>query len=352
MHLNRKLVLMSLLILAVVVGLLGIALGSVSVPLKQEAGILISVLPFGLGGDFSSVYEKIILDFRLPRVLIGGLVGLILALCGGVMQGIFRNPLADPYLLGIASGATAGAAAAIALHWESFPFALPGAAFLGGLLAVSIVYRIASNNEGTGQGGGFDNFTLILAGVALAALFSAVSAFFLYLAGERERSGIVFWVMGGLAGSNWTFFYLLLPIALVGGFGLWVFSRDLNAIALGDEQAAHLGIEAKRLKKILLGIVTLMTAAAVSASGTIGFVGLIVPHALRLIIGPDHRWLLPASALAGGIFLMLCDTAARTFISPAELPVGIITAIFGAPFFLFLLRRRGKTGLSSQRTRL
>ena len=184
-----------------------------------------------------------------------------------------------------------------------------------------------------------------MAGVALAALFSAITAFFLYVAGERERSGILFWVMGGLAGSNWTYFYLLLPISLFGGLVLSVFARELNALALGDEQASHLGLEPRRLKKILLAITTLMTAAAVSASGTIGFVGLIVPHALRLIIGPDHRWLLPASALAGAIFLMLCDTAARTVLSPAEIPVGIITALFGAPFFLYLLRQKGKQNL-------
>ena len=334
-------VLLVLMALTIVAGFLGVALGSVPVPIIQEAQILLSRLPFVPSRDFSSVYEKIVVDIRLPRVLIGAMVGLVLALCGGVMQGIFRNPLADPYLLGIASGATAGAAAAITLHLESIPFALPGMAFLGGLSAVAVVYRISSS----GRGSRFDNFTLILAGVALAALFSAITAFFLYVAGERERSGILFWVMGGLAGSNWTYFYLLLPISLFGGLVLSVFARELNALALGDEQASHLGLEPRRLKKILLAITTLMTAAAVSASGTIGFVGLIVPHALRLIIGPDHRWLLPASALAGAIFLMLCDTAARTVLSPAEIPVGIITALFGAPFFLYLLRQKGKQNL-------
>lgn len=333
MLLRRKLVLLILILLLGFAVLLGAALGAVSVPLKQSAQILLSRL--GISSDFSSIYEQIIVNFRLPRVLMGALIGFVLALCGGVMQGIFRNPLADPYLLGIASGATAGAAAVIALHLEQITFALPAAAFSGGLLAVSIVYRIAS----TQRSGRFDNFTLILAGVALAALFSAITAFFLYMAGERERRGILFWVMGGLAGSSWPYVYLLLPIALLGGVGLWVFARDLNALALGEEQAAHLGIEPGRLKKILLAIATLMTAAAVSTSGTIGFVGLIVPHAIRLLIGPDHRWLLPTSALAGAVFLMLCDTAARMIIAPAELPVGIITALFGAPFFLYLLRR-------------
>jgi len=321
--------------------LLGVALGSVSVPLGQVAKILLSRL-LSIGSNLSGVHETIIIHLRLPRVLTGALVGLSLALCGGVMQGIFRNPLADPYLLGIASGATAGAAAVIALGLETAPFALPGAAFLGGLLAVGIVYRIAS----TGRGGRLDNFTLILAGVALAALFSAFTMFFLYMAGERQRSGILFWVMGGLAGASWPYFYLLLPIVLLGGAGLWMFSRDLNALALGEEQAAHLGIEPGRLKKILLVIATLMTAASVSASGTIGFVGLIVPHALRITIGPDHRWLLPASALAGAIFLIFCDMAARIIRPPVELPVGMITALFGAPFFLYLLRRsqKGKIG--------
>ena len=283
-----------------------------------------------------AVYETIILQFRLPRVIVAALVGCVLAVCGAVMQGVFRNPLADPYLLGIAAGATAGVAAAIVLGWAGVPLVLPAAAFAGGSLAVAIVYTIA-----TPRGGGtVDNLTLILAGVALAALFSAVTALFLALAGERERSGIVFWVMGGLAGADWRAVGLLLPVALLGSGACLLFARELNGLALGDEQALHLGLDARRLKRLLLGVTTLMTGVAVAVSGTIGFVGLIVPHAMRLVIGPDHRWLLPASALSGALFLIVADTGARVVIAPAELPVGIITAVCGGPFFLYLLRRR------------
>ena len=283
-----------------------------------------------------AVYETIILQFRLPRVIVAALVGCVLAVCGAVMQGVFRNPLADPYLLGIAAGATAGVAAAIGLGWAGVPLVLPAAAFAGGSLAVAIVYTIATPRGG----GSVDNLTLILAGVALAALFSAVTALLLALAGERERSGIVFWVMGGLAGADWRAVGLLLPVALLGGGACLLFARELNGLALGDEQALHLGLDARRLKRLLLGVATLMTGVAVAVSGTIGFVGLIVPHAMRLVIGPDHRWLLPASALSGALFLIVADTGARVVIAPAELPVGIITAVCGGPFFLYLLRRR------------
>ena len=333
---RRRLLVVALGAAAVVAIGLGVAVGAVRVPLGEALRIIAGALPFSVTEAPRGALATIVLEFRLPRVIAAAAVGTILASCGAVMQGVFRNPLADPYLLGIAGGATTGVALAIVLGWAGVPLVVPAAAFLGGALAVAIVYGVAA----AGPAQAMDNLTLILTGVALAALFGAATSLLLYLAGERERSGIVFWVMGGLAGANWFAVKLLVPAALAGSALMWVFARELNALALGDEQAVHLGIAPARSKRLLLAVCTLLTGIAVSQSGTIGFVGLIIPHATRLLIGPDHRWLLPASALTGAAFLTLSDTAARAVIAPAELPVGIITAMFGGPFFLYLLRRR------------
>lgn len=304
-------------------------------------GIAVGAVPISLfDSDPTNLF--ILTQIRLPRVLLAALVGGALALCGAVMQGLFRNPLADPYLLGIASGATAGAALTIALHLDIYWGAVPIGAFLGGVLAVTMVYRIAQTRWAQ-----LDNYALILSGVALAALFSAVTSFLLFYGGaSHDARRLIFWILGGLGGAQWVYVLGLLGTLLVAGMILLLFARDLNALALGEEMAAHLGIEPRHLRKILLFAVTLLTAVAVAVSGTIGFVGLIVPHMLRLIVGPDHRLLLPTSALGGAVLLTLCDAVARTVLAPAELPIGIITALLGAPFFLFLLRRRAQLGAS------
>ncbi|OGF55094.1 MAG: hypothetical protein A2Z21_04755 [Candidatus Fraserbacteria bacterium RBG_16_55_9] len=322
-----------LILLLVLIGalLIGVAVGPVPIPPVESLKIL-------LGLSDGGVQERILLDVRLPRVLLGLLVGWVLSISGGVMQGLFRNPLADPYLLGIASGASAGAAATIALNLDALPFALPAGAFLGAWLVVFIVYRMG-NSASAGHIFRFDNYSLILTGVALAALFSAVTSFFIFTAQSEDLRKIIFWLMGGLGAPRWPYLMPLVSVAALGTLVLLVFSRDLNALALGEPMARHLGVNPQTLKKGLLFIVTLMTASAVAVAGTIGFVGLIIPHAMRLIVGPDHRRLLWASALAGAAFLILCDTAARTALAPAELPVGIITALWGAPFFLYLLNR-------------
>lgn len=324
--------------------LVGVGVGSVYVPPLEGVRILVDRLPF-ISQASDPVHDTIIWSIRLPRVLLAGLVGSVLALSGGVMQGIFRNPLADPYLLGIASGSTAGVALTVVLGLDGLPLVLPIGAFSGGLLVVTLVYRIAH----AGAQSRLDNFTLILAGVALAALFSAITSFLLYVSNPEDIRKIVFWVMGGLGGARWSFVYPVLGVTLVGGTVLLLFARDLNALALGEEMAQHLGISPALLKKLLLGVATLMTAAVVSVAGTIGFVGLIVPHALRLLVGPDHRVLLPAAGLAGAILLILCDAGARIVLAPAELPVGIITAVLGAPFFLYLLHRSKNVRFTGQR---
>ena len=324
---------MVLLTLIVFSLLAGVVIGSVRIPISDTLSYLIGRGSSGNGS--TSVFYLIISQIRLPRVLLGLLVGCALAISGATMQGLFRNPLASPYVLGIASGASAGASLVILLNLRGVIF-LPLGAFFGGLLAVGIVYWLAQECGKTSV------YTLILAGVAVGALFSALTSFTIFLrSGSRRITDVIFWIMGGLGRSNWTYVYALLPIVLLGSITLIAFSRDLNALSIGEEGAFHLGINPEMSKRIMLGVATLLTSSAVAFAGTIGFVGLIVPHIMRLIIGPDHRFLLPATAIAGAVFLVWADIAARTVATPAEMPVGIITAFLGAPFFLYLLKRKG-----------
>lgn len=322
-----------LLVLTAVTFVAGIVIGPVRIPVLDALSCLIGrELP---GDATKQVSELIITQIRLPRVLLGLLVGCALAISGTTMQGLFRNPLASPYVLGIASGASTGAALIVMLGLRSALF-LPIGAFLGGFLAAGTVYILAQ-----GQGKKTSVYTLILAGVAVGALFSAVTSFIIFLsAGSEKATDIVFWIMGGLGRASWTSVYILAPIVLVGTTALVVFSRDLNALSLGEENAFHLGINPEMSKRMMLAVATLLTSSAVAFAGTIGFVGLIIPHIMRLLVGPDHRFLLPLSAMAGAVFLVWADMAARTAVCPAEMPVGIITAFFGAPFFLYLLKRK------------
>jgi iron complex transport system permease protein len=268
--------------------------------------------------------------------LLGLLVGSALAVSGAAMQGLFRNPLASPYVLGIASGASTGAALAI-LFASGSVLILPLGAFVGATAAVLIVYGLARGRDRRTS-----IFTLILAGVAVGALFSAVTSFLIFLSSGGEKlSDVLFWIMGGLGRANWPSLAILTPIVAVGIAVVFTFARDLNALSLGEEGAHHVGVNPDTLYRWLLGTTTLLTAAAVAMAGTIGFIGLVIPHVMRLLVGPDHRRLLPVSALAGGCFLVWSDMAARTVFAPAELPVGVITAFLGAPFFLYLLKTRG-----------
>lgn len=330
-----------ILALVLFVSVLGsVAVGPVNIPLDQTMSIVLHQFGVPDFTELKSSYRLIVKNIRLPRVLMAALVGWILAASGVVMQGLFHNPLASPYLLGIASGASAGAALVIVLGLQSAMggFALPLGAFAGGTAVVFTVYRLAQTRAGENA-----SYTLILSGVALGALFSAITTLLIFLSGEQMRE-IVFWIMGNLGRSNWTYLTWLTPLALGGTAMMMLYMRDLNALALGETGARHLGLNPKQLHRILLLVTTLMASVAVAVTGTIGFVGLITPHALRLLVGPDHRLLLPASALGGAIFLVLSDSVARTAFAPLELPVGILTAFMGAPFFLFLLvtQRGGK----------
>lgn len=311
------------------------AVGPVNIPPTTVAKILLGKLPLMddlFSHSWSSVEESIILQIRLPRILLGVLVGSALAVAGAAMQGLFKNPMADPYVIGISSGAAFGATIAIVLGVQGI-FSVPLMAFMGAIFSAFLVYNIARVN------GQMQMETVLLSGIAVAIFFSALTSFFMYVAGENLHQ-IVFWLMGGLWARGWDHVGVSFVPIFIGILGIYVFARDLNVMQLGEESALHLGIEIEQVKKILLALSSLVAGIAVSVSGIIGFVGLIIPHMVRIMVGPDHRILIPASALVGAIFLILADSVARTIISPAELPVGIITAFFGAPFFIYLLRRK------------
>jgi iron complex transport system permease protein len=274
--------------------------------------------------------ETIVRDIRLPRILLGAIVGFALSTAGAIMQGFFRNPMADPSIIGVSSGAAVGAVATIAFPLV-FPFGLQAAAFVGALLAAFGVYVIATENGRTPVA------TLLLAGIAIQTFLGAVISYMLLQSGESLEEAIL-WLMGHLQYSSWGRIEETLPVTLLFFGILLAYARDLNVLLLGEEDAHALGIDVERTKRLLLAGSSVITAAAVAVAGVIGFVGLIVPHMMRLIVGPDHRILIPTSALAGATFLVLADTVARS--GPAEVPVGIVTAAVGAPFFLFLLRRR------------
>jgi iron complex transport system permease protein len=323
-------------LLAAAVLLTAVGIGAVTVPPREVAGIIWGALSGALSHPPIPA-ETIILQVRLPRILLGFLIGASLSLAGTAFQGLLRNPLADPYTIGVSSGAAVGATLAILLFSGSATaFIVPLCGFVGALLALFIVYRLGS------VGGRLPVVTVLLAGVVVSSFLSAVISLVMLFAGEQMR-GIFFWLAGGLGQKGWPLLTLIAPYFAVGLAVLLYLARDLNLILLGEEDALSLGVEVERTKRWILVAASLITAGAVSVSGMIGFVGLIVPHAMRIIIGPDHRYLFPAALFGGGIFLVAADTFARTVISPAEIPVGIVTAFLGAPFFIYLLRRhRGK----------
>lgn len=287
----------------------------------------------------------IVYDIRLPRIVLGILVGASLAVSGAVMQGLFRNPLADPGIVGVSAGAGLGAITVIVLgSTAAFApfiapmgiFALPFAAFLGGLATTLVLYRVATRAGQTSVA------TMLLAGIALGAMASAFSGVLIYLADDGQLRDLTFWGLGSLAGASWSKIAAAGPVILLALMAAPFMARALNAMALGESTAHHLGVPVQKFKNIAIITVAGATGAAVAVSGGIGFVGIVVPHLLRLLIGPDHRYLLPASALLGATLLLLADAASRTVVAPAELPIGIVTAAVGAPFFLWiLLRKRG-----------
>lgn len=312
------------------------AIGTVGIEPAQIVAILGKrVFGLDLGMTWSAAEESIIWQIRLPRVLGAAIVGAGLACAGVVFQGLLRNPMADPYLLGTSGGAALAATIAFAI-----PFTLgfvvyglvPIAAFFGALIAVLIVYRLAHIGTHT------PITTLLLAGFAVSSMLGALmSAMMLLSRGTLER--VVLWTLGGVSASGWGMLLAVTPLIALGCVLAFALSNDLNAFLLGEEQAAALGVNVEPKKFALLGVGALMTGAAVALSGLVGFVGLIVPHFVRIVLGPNHRLLLPASFLCGAIFLVIADLIARTVLAPQEIPLGVITALVGAPFFILLLRR-------------
>jgi len=324
--------------LVVVIGVAA-SIGSVKVPFSTTFQILLDKLPFvDISQTWQDAIATIIWDIRLPRVILAGLVGAALSIAGATYQGLFRNPLADPYLIGVAQGASVGAITGFMLPaaWNISAFGLvPMLAFAGAILATVIVYLLAR------VGKTLPVTTLILSGVALSALLSSIASYLIISSGDKMH-GILFWLMGSFSMSQWSEVGIVLPYVAVGTAVIIVFARLLNVMQLDEEQAQQLGVNVERYKIILLAAATLITAASVSFVGTIGFVGIIIPHAVRLIWGADHRFLLPLAVLTGAIFMIVTDLVSRTVLAPTEIPIGVITAVCGAPFFLYLLRRRKK----------
>lgn len=305
-------------------------------------GLILSIAKGSVGispGDFFAVFTsadanqgiyQVIMNIRLPRILVGGLVGINLALSGAILQSILKNPLADPGIIGISAGAGL-AAMTVMILFPSQSAVVPPAAFLGAVGAALIIYFIAYD-------GGAHTLRLVLAGVALSAFLGAFMSALTVLFSDRVQ-GTVNWMAGALNGKSWNHFYMVLPYSAVGLFGAVFGAKYLNILALGDDIARGLGLNVERAKFMLTILAALLAASAVSAVGLLGFVGLIIPHITRLIIGSDNRFLIPFSALFGAVTVIFADTAARTLFSPYELPVGILMAFLGAPFFLYLLTR-------------
>ena len=340
---SRVVLLILCLILAFVV-IVSADKGAVEINPRQIFAIILKVFGFHLAVDFSTLQKSTLLDIRLPRIALGMLVGAALGISGAAMQGLFRNPLADPSLIGISSGAAlaattvviVGDAASFALPPFFQLFAFPIAAFVGAVVTTIIIYRLSTVAGQTAVA------TLLLAGIAINALAQAFSGFLTFYATDTQIRSLTFWKLGSLGGGNWSSVLTITPFVLIPILLFSRLARPLNALLLGESEAGHLGFDIEKIKKLTIVLVALSVGASVAFTGLITFVGLVVPHLLRLIIGPDHRYLLPGSALFGAILLLTADLAARTLVAPAEMPIGVLTAIAGAPFFLWLLLRDRK----------
>ncbi|TAM09886.1 MAG: iron ABC transporter permease [Nevskiaceae bacterium] len=319
--------------LAASVAIIALCTGAAQLSPTQVWTALVPAHDTGTGPN-----PAIVTVIRLPRLLLALLVGAVLAVSGAAMQGLFRNPLADPGLIGVSAGAALGAVCVIVLGshlpWLAGALSIPLAAALGGLAATLIVYRLGRGLAGT------DVATLLLAGIAINAIAGAGTGLLTYFADDRELRSLTFWLMGSLGGASWSQLAVVAPFLLLALVGLCTLGRPLNAFLLGEDVASHLGYPVERIKILTIVLCAVGVGAAVAVTGAIGFVGLVVPHLLRLSVGANHRLLLPASALLGAAGLTLADTASRTVVAPAELPIGILTALFGGPFFIYLLTRR------------
>jgi len=329
----------------VIASVAGVAIGPVGINPIGAAAELLNLIPgVSLHSGLSAQEAAIITELRLPRVVLGLLVGAMLALAGGCYQGVFRNPLADPYLLGVAAGAGLGATAAVVIAVAAGTSGrqsglVPPLAFVGAMVAVGLTY-------GLGVSGGRQRtpVTLILAGVAVVAFLTAIQTYLLQQHADTIREVYTF-ILGSLATSGWGSVRLILPYAVVSALIVLLHRRELDVLSVGDDEAASLGLHPQRSRYALVVAASLGTAAAVSVAGLVGFVGIIVPHTIRLMAGTSYRVILPLSLLFGGAFVVLCDLGARTLAVPSEIPLGVVTAFLGAPFFIIVLRSAGRVSL-------
>ncbi len=327
--------------------IISIGLGPVSIPPSDVIQVILNKIGLSALDENLTQFSAIINSIRLPRVIMAILIGATLAVCGASLQGLFRNPLADPTLIGVSSGA-AFAAAFVIIFGAQFAVILPGfvaasllpiAAFLGGLGATWLVYIISSKNGSTSVG------TMLLAGIAINALAAAGIGYLIFTADDNQIRDLTFWTLGSIGGSVWDTVFRTSPFLIFTIVGLQFLSKQMNILLLGEQEARHLGVNTERIKKLIISLSALGIGSAVAVSGVIGFVGLVVPHVIRLIIGPDHRFLMPASVLLGALLLLASDLFARMIVIPAELPIGIVTSTIGAPFFLWLLIKKRNLGI-------
>jgi len=336
---NGALLLAGSLILLVIAIIVSFGVG----PLKVPPGTVLHVIGSHLGlidaGELSQRDLSVVWNLRIPRALLGALVGASLAMAGASLQGLFGNPLADPGVVGVTHGASLGAVAAIVLgiaNWSLW--AIPLAAFVGGGLTTALIYLLARPGKGSG------NVTLLLIGIAIGAACSALIGFFTYVASDSQLQSLVFWQMGSLANANWQDLIAATPVFVIGTIALLRLSTALDMLALGERQAQHIGLDVRRTRIALVTFSALLVGSAVAFAGSVGFVGLVIPHFVRLLAGPAHRWLLPLSAALGALLIVLADTAARTLDPPSEIPLGLFTMALGAPFFLWLVMRQKPGG--------
>ncbi|MFI2102668.1 FecCD family ABC transporter permease [Isoptericola sp. NPDC019693] len=319
------------LLLAAVV--LSIGIGPIGLAPRDVLAVVAHEL-FGAGDGGDRLATTVVMDLRMPRVLFGALAGAALAASGAALQSLFNNPLADPGVIGVSGGASAGAVLAIvALPAAGSTWAVPAAAFAGGLLATALIYALARPGRGTGTS------RLLLVGIAVGAACASVTGFCTFMADDDQLRDIVFWQMGSLASVDWTELAIGAVVVVAGVAVLVAMHRRLDMLTLGERQARHLGLDVTRARAVLVVVTALLTAVTVAFAGIIGFVGLVVPHIVRMAFGPAHRALIPMSAMVGGLLIVLADTAARTVAPPSEVPIGLFTSALGAPFFLWLVLR-------------
>ena len=336
-----------LLLHCLVLGLISIisfTIGPADISFREAVGIILGRIPIFKNwidlGQYSTVDQTIIWSLRMPRVILAALVGGALGVTGGAFQAFFKNPLADPYIIGVSSGAALGATvgivtgAATTLGLMKIPFF----SFLGAMLTTWLVYSLAKTGKKIVAA------TLLLAGVALNSFMSAIMSFLMVINSEKIEK-VFLWLMGSFASRTWQHVSIAAPLILIGVLIIFAMAKDLNAMVFGDSTAQHLGIDLKRVQLVLLLASSLTAAGAVAICGTIGFVGLIIPHMVRILVGPDHRILLPFSFLLGGTVMVIADTLARSLFEPLEIPIGIITALFGGPFFIYLLKKKKAVSL-------